>query len=207
MTLQELDTAARHKLAVVNVVNNDGGWGMCKSGQLMLYGPQALRRDRPGLRAGRLRRYRPGFRRLRRTGGEGGGHQAGAGTGHRLQADRPSWMSRCSPCSTDVRRNGGRGAAGLPDARSSRAATGHVDRREPTRSAPRLRPPRGRCSILGRSVRSAHHPLIRIEEEKASIPSRWSFASRLSWTSFGMQERSADEDMGDLPHRRCATLD
>lgn len=39
MTLQELDTAARHRLPVVNIVNNDGGWGMCKSGQFLLYGP------------------------------------------------------------------------------------------------------------------------------------------------------------------------
>jgi thiamine pyrophosphate-dependent acetolactate synthase large subunit-like protein len=41
MTLQELDTAARHRLPVINVINNDGGWGMCKSGQFLLYGPQA----------------------------------------------------------------------------------------------------------------------------------------------------------------------
>ncbi len=42
LTLQELDTAARHQLAVVHVINNDGGWGMCKAGQLALYGDQAL---------------------------------------------------------------------------------------------------------------------------------------------------------------------
>ncbi len=41
MTLAELDTAVRHKLSVVNIVNNDGGWGMCKGGQLFLYGPEA----------------------------------------------------------------------------------------------------------------------------------------------------------------------
>ena len=41
MTIAELDTAVRHKLSVVNVVNNDGGWGMCKTGQLFLYGPEA----------------------------------------------------------------------------------------------------------------------------------------------------------------------
>jgi acetolactate synthase-1/2/3 large subunit len=44
MTLQELDTAARHGLSVINVVNNDGGWGMCKAGQLMLYGPEGCDR-------------------------------------------------------------------------------------------------------------------------------------------------------------------
>ena len=42
LTLQELDTAVRHKLSVVHVINNDGGWGMCKAGQLALYGGQAL---------------------------------------------------------------------------------------------------------------------------------------------------------------------
>ncbi|MBI5604847.1 MAG: thiamine pyrophosphate-binding protein [Deltaproteobacteria bacterium] len=42
LTLQELDTAARHNLAVVHVINNDGGWGMCKAGQLALYGNKAL---------------------------------------------------------------------------------------------------------------------------------------------------------------------
>ncbi|RJR34021.1 MAG: thiamine pyrophosphate-binding protein [Desulfobacteraceae bacterium] len=42
LTLQELDTAARHNLAVVHVINNDGGWGMCKAGQLALYGDKAL---------------------------------------------------------------------------------------------------------------------------------------------------------------------
>lgn len=42
LTLQELDTAVRHKLPVVHVINNDGGWGMCKAGQLALYGDQAL---------------------------------------------------------------------------------------------------------------------------------------------------------------------
>jgi acetolactate synthase-1/2/3 large subunit len=42
LTLQELDTAARHGLPVVNVVNNDGGWGMCKAGQLALFGDKAL---------------------------------------------------------------------------------------------------------------------------------------------------------------------
>lgn len=42
MTLQELDTAVRHNLAVVHVINNDGGWGMCKAGQLALYGEDAL---------------------------------------------------------------------------------------------------------------------------------------------------------------------
>ncbi len=42
LTLQELDTAVRHNLAVVNVINNDGGWGMCKAGQLALYGEKAL---------------------------------------------------------------------------------------------------------------------------------------------------------------------
>ena len=35
MTLPELDTAARHGLTVVNIINNDGGWGMCKAGQLV----------------------------------------------------------------------------------------------------------------------------------------------------------------------------
>ena len=44
MTLQELDTAARHGLPVINVINNDGGWGMCKAGQLMLYGPEGCNR-------------------------------------------------------------------------------------------------------------------------------------------------------------------
>jgi len=42
LTLQELDTAARHNLSVVHVINNDGGWGMCKAGQLAFYGAQAL---------------------------------------------------------------------------------------------------------------------------------------------------------------------
>lgn len=42
LTLQELDTAVRHNLAVVNVINDDGGWGMCKAGQLALYGEKAL---------------------------------------------------------------------------------------------------------------------------------------------------------------------
>jgi len=42
LTLQELDTAARHGLPVVNVINNDGGWGMCKAGQLALFGDKAL---------------------------------------------------------------------------------------------------------------------------------------------------------------------
>jgi thiamine pyrophosphate-dependent acetolactate synthase large subunit-like protein len=42
LTLQELDTAARHGLPVVNVINNDGGWGMCKAGQLALFGDTAL---------------------------------------------------------------------------------------------------------------------------------------------------------------------
>ena len=42
LTLQELDTAVRHNLAVVHVINNDGGWGMCKAGQLALYGENAL---------------------------------------------------------------------------------------------------------------------------------------------------------------------
>ena len=42
LTLQELDTAARHQLPVVHVINNDGGWGMCKAGQLALYGPNSL---------------------------------------------------------------------------------------------------------------------------------------------------------------------
>jgi thiamine pyrophosphate-dependent acetolactate synthase large subunit-like protein len=42
LTLQELDTAVRHKLPVVHVINNDGGWGMCKAGQLALYGDKAL---------------------------------------------------------------------------------------------------------------------------------------------------------------------
>ena len=41
MTLQELDTAVRHRLPVLNIVNNDGGWGMCKAGQFILYGPDA----------------------------------------------------------------------------------------------------------------------------------------------------------------------
>jgi thiamine pyrophosphate-dependent acetolactate synthase large subunit-like protein len=44
MTLPELDTAARHGLNVVNIINNDGGWGMCKAGQLFLYGGQACDR-------------------------------------------------------------------------------------------------------------------------------------------------------------------
>jgi len=42
LTLQELETAARHNLPVVHVINNDGGWGMCKAGQLALYGDKAL---------------------------------------------------------------------------------------------------------------------------------------------------------------------
>ncbi len=42
LTLQELDTAARHNLPVVHIINNDGGWGMCKAGQLALYGNNAL---------------------------------------------------------------------------------------------------------------------------------------------------------------------
>jgi thiamine pyrophosphate-dependent acetolactate synthase large subunit-like protein len=42
LTLQELDTAVRHNLPVVHVINNDGGWGMCKAGQLALYGDKAL---------------------------------------------------------------------------------------------------------------------------------------------------------------------
>ncbi|MBN2125578.1 MAG: thiamine pyrophosphate-binding protein [Deltaproteobacteria bacterium] len=42
LTLQELDTAARHNLPVVHVINNDGGWGMCKAGQLAFYGDRAL---------------------------------------------------------------------------------------------------------------------------------------------------------------------
>jgi len=42
LTLQELDTAVRHNLCVVHVINNDGGWGMCKAGQLALYGDKAL---------------------------------------------------------------------------------------------------------------------------------------------------------------------
>jgi len=41
MTLQELETAARHNLPVVHVINNDGGWGMCKAGQLAFYGENA----------------------------------------------------------------------------------------------------------------------------------------------------------------------
>ncbi|MBN1832444.1 MAG: thiamine pyrophosphate-binding protein [Deltaproteobacteria bacterium] len=41
LTLQELDTAVRHKLPVVHVVNNDGGWGMCKAGAWALYGEKA----------------------------------------------------------------------------------------------------------------------------------------------------------------------
>jgi thiamine pyrophosphate-dependent acetolactate synthase large subunit-like protein len=41
LTLQELDTAVRHNLPVVHVINNDGGWGMCKAGQLALYGDEA----------------------------------------------------------------------------------------------------------------------------------------------------------------------
>ena len=41
MTLQELDTAVRHGLPVLNIINNDGGWGMCKAGQFILYGPEA----------------------------------------------------------------------------------------------------------------------------------------------------------------------
>lgn len=42
LSLQELDTAVRHGLPVVHVINNDGGWGMCKAGQLALYGGKAL---------------------------------------------------------------------------------------------------------------------------------------------------------------------
>jgi thiamine pyrophosphate-dependent acetolactate synthase large subunit-like protein len=42
LTIQELDTAVRHGLHVVNVINNDGGWGMCKAGQLALFGDKAL---------------------------------------------------------------------------------------------------------------------------------------------------------------------
>ncbi len=42
LTLSELDTAVRHNLAVVNVINNDGGWGMIKAGQFALYGPEAV---------------------------------------------------------------------------------------------------------------------------------------------------------------------
>lgn len=42
LTLQELDTAVRHQLPVVHVINNDGGWGMCKAGQLAMYGDKAL---------------------------------------------------------------------------------------------------------------------------------------------------------------------
>ena len=42
LTLQELDTAVRHGLPVVHVINNDGGWGMCKAGQLAMYGDKAL---------------------------------------------------------------------------------------------------------------------------------------------------------------------
>ena len=41
MTMQEMDTAMRHNLGVVNIINNDGGWGMCKAGQLFLYGGEA----------------------------------------------------------------------------------------------------------------------------------------------------------------------
>ena len=41
MTLQELDTAVRHGLPVLSIINNDGGWGMCKGGQFILYGPEA----------------------------------------------------------------------------------------------------------------------------------------------------------------------
>ena len=41
LTLQELDTAVRHKLPVVHVINNDGGWGMCKAGAWALYGEKA----------------------------------------------------------------------------------------------------------------------------------------------------------------------
>ena len=41
MTMQEMDTAVRHNLAVVNIINNDGGWGMCKAGQLFLFGGEA----------------------------------------------------------------------------------------------------------------------------------------------------------------------
>jgi len=42
LTLQELDTAVRHNLPVIHVINNDGGWGMCKAGQLAFYGDKAL---------------------------------------------------------------------------------------------------------------------------------------------------------------------
>jgi thiamine pyrophosphate-dependent acetolactate synthase large subunit-like protein len=41
LTLQELDTAVRHRLPVVHVINNDGGWGMCKAGAWALYGEKA----------------------------------------------------------------------------------------------------------------------------------------------------------------------
>ena len=41
MTLQELETAARHNLSVVHVINNDRGWGMCKAGQMAFYGENA----------------------------------------------------------------------------------------------------------------------------------------------------------------------
>ena len=41
MTMQEMDTAIRHNLPVINIINNDGGWGMCKAGQLFLFGEEA----------------------------------------------------------------------------------------------------------------------------------------------------------------------
>ncbi len=41
MTLQELETAARHHFPVIHVINNDGGWGMCKAGQVAFYGERA----------------------------------------------------------------------------------------------------------------------------------------------------------------------
>jgi thiamine pyrophosphate-dependent acetolactate synthase large subunit-like protein len=42
LTLPELDTAVRHNLPVINIINNDGSWGMIKAGQLVLYGEEAV---------------------------------------------------------------------------------------------------------------------------------------------------------------------
>lgn len=42
LNLMEFDTAARHKLPIVMVINNDQAWGMIKHGQEMVYGEDRL---------------------------------------------------------------------------------------------------------------------------------------------------------------------
>ena len=42
LNAMEFDTAVRHKLPIVCVINNDGAWGMIKHGQEMCYGPERV---------------------------------------------------------------------------------------------------------------------------------------------------------------------